>query len=365
MARLKKRADGRYKASIRFNGKDYCVYGKSKDELEEKKSQLRERLKSGKELHDHPTFEQYYQTWTENRKNTIRESTLHSQQSQFRDVAQIELCNGLTFGQTKLAEINTDDIRQVQRELLAKGRRTQTVNDALAHIKHVFATAVDERRLDYNPCTLVKPLKRTEERARDTTHRALTREETRKFLEYAQDSYYYDVFRFAFNTGLRIGEIGALLTTDIRDGFIHVDRTITRMADGSYEVGEDAKTEAGRRTIPVNDVIQEILDHQIALNRKIDGYILRDRIYKAPERGLLMSTPINREIKSICKRAGIEYFTMHACRASYATRLIEQGVNPRTIMELMGHSDISITMNLYAHVIDDTKVEAMKNLRIS
>ena len=173
MAKLKKRADGRYKSSVRFNGKDYYVYGRSKEELEENRSLLRERLKSGKELHDNPTLEQYYKTWTDNRRAGIREASIHCQQSMFRDVAGIVLDNGQTFGQMKLSKINTDDIRQVQRELLAQGRKTRTVNDILAHVKHVFKTAVEERRIDYNPCTLVKPLKRTEERARDNNSQGI------------------------------------------------------------------------------------------------------------------------------------------------------------------------------------------------
>lgn len=365
MAKQKKRADGRLAAKITFDGKQYFAYGRTKAELEENRDRLKERLRSGKERHDNPTLEQYYRMWTDNRRSAVKEASLHCQQSLFRDAAGITLDTGRTFGQMKLSEISTDDIRQIQRELLANGRKTRTVNDILAHIKHVFKTAVDERRIDYNPCTLVKPLKQTEERARDTTHRALTKEETAAFLEAAKESYYYDVFHMAVNTGLRIGEIGALLTSDIKDGMITVERTITRKEDGSYQIGESAKTAAGRRTIPVNDTIREIIDHQTALNRAMDGVILHDRIFKAPERGLLMSTPVNREIKKICTAARIEYFSCHALRATFATRAIEQGINPRTVQELLGHSDFSITMNLYGHVLNETKKEAMQKLTIA
>ena len=77
-----------------------------------------------------------------------------------------------------------------------------------------------------------------------------------------------------------------------------------------------------------------------------------------------MSTPVNREIKRICKTAGIQYFTMHALRATFATRAIEQGINPRTIQELLGHADYAITMNLYGHVLDETKAEAMQIIAV-
>lgn len=365
MAKQKKRSDGRFTAKITFDGKAYFAYGRTRAELEENKDKLKERLRSGKDRHDNPTLEQYYEVWTNNRRSEVREASLHCQGSLFRDVSKIVLDTGQQFGQMKLSKITTDDIRQVQKILLEDGRKTRTVNDILAHIKHVFKTAVDERRITYNPCTLVKPLKRTEERARDTSHRALSKDETRAFLEAAAGSYYYDVFRFAVNTGMRIGEIGALLTSDIKNGMITIERTITRKEDGSYAIGEDAKTAAGRRMIPVNDAIKEIIDHQTAINRQLDGVILHDRIFKAPERGLLMSTPINREIKKICTAANVEYFTLHALRATFATRAIEQGINPRTVQELLGHSDYGMTMNLYGHVLNETKKEAMKNLVIA
>ena len=77
-----------------------------------------------------------------------------------------------------------------------------------------------------------------------------------------------------------------------------------------------------------------------------------------------MATPVDREIKRVCKRTGIEHFTCHAFRDTFATRAIEQGVAPRTLQELLGHSDFSLTMNLYGHVLDDTKEKAMNALQI-
>lgn len=360
------RTDGRIERTFMFDGRRIHIYGSSKQDLDRKEYEKRLQLESGKKNREDPTITDYYEIWTDNRRGIVKESTIHSQKCQFHNAANIIIDSaGRRFGKMRLSEIKTDDVREVQRKLLLFGHTTQTVNDIIAHLKHVFKTAVNERRIDFNPCTLVKPLKRTEERARDTIHRALTEKETRAFLTAAAGSYYYDVYRMALNTGMRIGEIGALLTDDIKDDLITVERTITRLENGSYQIGESAKTEAGRRVIPVNDNIREILEHQTAINRAIDGYAIHDRIFKAPERGLLMSTPINRDIKVICAAAGIRYFTLHALRATFATRAIEQGINPRTIQEILGHSDFAITMNLYGHVLNQTKIDAMKKLVIA
>ena len=106
---------------------------------------------------------------------------------------------------------------------------------------------------------------------------------------------------------------------------------------------------------------------QAHLNRALDGEAvisIQDPIFKAPERSLLDVTPVNREIGQICKKTGIEKFAMHAFLATFATRLIEAGTNPRTVHELLGHADYGLTMNLYGHVVDETKAKAMESLHI-
>lgn len=364
----KKRADGRFVRTFTYCGKKYFVYGHSKQELDEREYLKRTELKSGKEQRDNPTLNQYHARWEDARRGSIKESTLRCQSIQFKNCANVRIESaGRTLGEMRLKEITVDDLREVQKALL-DDHRTQTVNDALAHLSHIFHDAVKERRIDYNPCTLVKPLKRTEPKARDTVHRALTLAEQKAFFEAAKDSFYYDAYRMAIYTGMRCGEIGALLLSDIYDDMIHVERTITREETGGYRIGDTAKTDYGRRTIPLNDNIRETLEHQKAINKMLDGenvIILRDRLFKAPERGLLMSTPINREITRICKRIGIEKFQFHALRDTFATRAIESGMNPRTLQEILGHADFSLTMNLYGHVVDDTKKDAMQKLNIA
>ena len=365
----KKRADGRMQKAFTVNGKKYFVYGHSTKELFEKEMAKREEIEKGFEKRTNPTVKEYYERWTEGRRGTVSEATLRAQGKMFHAFERIQIPSANnTFGGLKLKEVSVVDLRMVQQEL-HKERKTQTVNDYLAHIKHFMNDALKERLIEYNPCVMIKPLKRTEEKARNTGHRALTLEEQKAFFECerCKRSYYYNVFRFAISTGMRIGEIGALKNSDIRDGMIHVERTITRKENGSHMLGENAKTEAGRRTIPMNEQIRTILADQKALNRMLDGNVVSmdDRIFKAPERGLLLAMPTDREIARICKAAGIEPFSMHAFRATFATRAIENGMNVKTLQEIMGHSNFNLTMSLYGHCLADTKRAAMDNMNLA
>lgn len=364
----KKRADGRLQRKITIDGKQYFVYGKTVAELSANEAKKRAEIERGVEQHDNPTLKEYYDEWTESRRGTIRENTLRGQISIFNVMADIDIPElQRKFGEIKLKKITVKDLRYIQRELL-KIRKTQTVNDYLAHIGHCLNSAIKDQIITYNPYTALAKLKRTEERARDTHHRALSLDEQTAFFscDRCKNSFYYNALRFAVSTGMRIGEIGALKVSDIKNGFINVERTITRTESGAYIIGESAKTEAGRRSIPMTDQVKSIVSDQKKLNKMLSSDVISmdGLLFHAPEGGLLQATPIDREIKRICKATGIEFFTMHALRDTFATRAIESGMNPKTLQEILGHSSFNITMSLYGHCMPDTKKKEMELVKI-
>ena len=361
-----KRKDGRLQKGFRVNGKLYIVYGRNAKELFEAERAKREQIEKGISKRNNPTFAQYFEKWTDARRESVKECTIRSQTKIYGVISGIVITDAArTFGEMKLKEITIDDLRTVQTEL-ARTRKTRTVNDYMALVSHIMSDAQKERVIEYNPCCLLNNLKRKEETARDTGHRALTIDETKAFFESprCRQSAYYNVFRFALYTGMRAGEIGALRYSDIRKDVITVERTVTRTESGSYTIGESTKTAAGRRMIPINESIKCVLSAQKELNAALYGGALQinDTIFKASEGGVLVATPVDREIKKVCAAAGIEPFTMHAFRATFATRAIESGMNPKTLQELLGHSNFNITMSLYGHCMLETKKEAMNNL---
>ena len=361
-----RRKDGRLQLRFTVGDKRCCVCGHSVKECKEKETKRRKEIEDGLELRNRPTVDQYIESWLDNRRLHLKESTYRGQRQILGVITDIWIPTASKkLGDMKLADVSPDDAKLIQKELLVK-RRTQTVNDYMALLQHVFRDAVKERKIPFCPTDTITTLKRTEEKARDNIHRALSLEEQRTFFDCqrTQESSYYNVYRFAVCTGLRLGEIGALSYADIRNGVITVRKTITRTETGAYRVGETTKTDAGRREIPIKQKIAEILDDQKEKNLAMYGNVIgmNDLIFKAPQGGLLMATPADREIKRICKTLGIEPFTMHAFRATFATRAIESGMNPKTLQSLLGHSSFNITMSLYGHCLPNTKADEMEKM---
>ena len=91
---------------------------------------------------------------------------------------------------------------------------------------------------------------------------------------------------------------------------------------------------------------------------------MNDRYFKAIRGGLISSAELTRDIAATLKDTGIEYFTPHAFRDTFATRAIEAGMNPQTLKVILGHSSYSMTMDLYAHVMENTKQKEMDLIQI-
>ena len=142
-----------------------------------------------------------------------------------------------------------------------------------------------------------------------------------------------------------------------------------------YVVSQTTKTAAGKREIPVNDRITAILKRQrekLLRTFGIHAVAAPCRIF-VPRRdcgALLRPTNVNRSLQWIIKamnREGIAFapLSTHALRDTFATRCIEQGMQPLTLSKLLGHTKIAMTMDLYAHVMQETKVDAMRSIEIS
>ena len=364
MPKLKKRADGRYQAAVYYNGRKYMVYARTTKGLEEKKAEKLQELKANAHNRANPPLDMYYDTFTELRRNKVKESTIRCQKSSYRNCADV-MIDGTKLGDMRIRDITPKDCQRVQQALMKKNYSTRTVNDCMKHLSHVFNAAVKDDTITRNPCMCIEHLQRSEPPARDTIHRALTVKETEDFFKAAQDSVYLTYFQMMIQTGVRVGELCALNMKDIdqKNSCIHITKTITRDEVGGYMIGTSAKTYAGTRDIPLNNAIRSIVNAQLKLKR---AFPVNKLLFCSIEGKILREYTINREIRRICKRIDMDPFTCHAFRATFATRFIEQRPQDYKILsEILGHANTKITLDLYTHVMKEGKETAMKGIDIA
>ncbi len=134
------------------------------------------------------TLDDYFEEWEKGRKGTISPSTERSVWEKYKNISSFYVVShGCTLGRLRIDGIGKDMVLSL-REELSEGMMTSTANGTISLLKTLLNEAVNDRLIDWNPCNGVKSLKRTEPPARDTCHRALTKEETTTFFEHAKDS---------------------------------------------------------------------------------------------------------------------------------------------------------------------------------
>ena len=171
---------------------------------------------------------------------------------------------------------------------------------------------------------------------------------------------------------MRISEFCGLTLNDIDldKKIVNIDHQLIRTSQSKYII-EDTKTEAGKRKIPITDDVAQmfaaIIEDRIPpkVDRVIDGYSgflfydEKDMPLVAMHWQHRFNHMVNR-YNDIFK-VQLPNITPHVCRHTYCSNQAKAGMNPKTLQYLMGHSDISVTMNVYTHVnFDDAEEELQK-----
>lgn len=186
-------------------------------------------------------------------------------------------------------------------------------------------------------------------------------------MEYAKKSWLYNLFAVMLRTGMRNGEIRGLKYTDTdrKRNVIHVQRTL-KYIEGTGYIEDAPKTKTSKRDIPLTSDILRLLEEQwrywnfeiVNFNR----YLFCDE-KGGPLPSDRMQTEINRVIRKI-RADGYEFerITPHVFRHTFATRAIEAGMPPQVLKTILGHSSLAMTMDLYSHVLPDTKAEEIEKI---
>jgi len=365
-AGMRKKPGGGYEYRFTMRGRRYSVYGKSVRECTEKAERRRREIeaginRAGKAL----TLDEYFLRWESARTGSVRDSTLRTERYIYRIAADVEADGAPRLGALSLDEISRQHLVLVQTGL-RRAYSISTINRCMSVIKAILESALEERLILWNPSKGLRMLKDTKKPPRETIHRALTPEETQAFFYAAEQrgSWYLPLYRFLLNTGCRFGEAGALLPGDIREDSICIRRTLTKSLDGKLIIGSDAKTGHSARMIPARRAALAAIREQRDKNTRCFGDEEDKPIFRAPRGGLLGARCVKKDIDQLCEAAGIERFSAHAFRDTFATRAVESGMQAKTLQEILGHADIGITMNLYAHVMESTKRRQMDAVEV-
>ncbi len=264
----------------------------------------------------------------------------------------------------------------------------RVVNNVLHQL---FESAIKDGLVRNNPTNgILKELRK--KIPSSSSHVPLTREEQTAFLGFVKDSpryrRWYPLFLFLLSTGCRIGEAAGLRweDCDFEKNEIHIERTLYygKLKTGSYGVVVNSpKTKTSQRTIPMMSVLKTVLlQEQEKVYYKQNGELLD---IKDPSlvfhnvRGTSLSShnvdavihhicaAYNRQETAVALDEGREPillpdFTAHALRHTFCTRYSENESNLRVIMEIMGHSDITTTMNIYSRATSTVKKTSMQEL---
>ena len=374
------RKDGRYQARYTFNGKRYTLYGNDLKEVQKKLRDVKYELDHGIYAKpDKVTVDSWFKVWKEEyAANNMRENTLAHVDSMYLYHIKPEI------GHMKMQEVRTEHIQM----LLNKMKKGDYSTDFMKRVRNVvsqmFKQAYKNDMIYRNPVdNAVTPSGKEKKE-----HRVLTEKEQRTFLEYAKGNDYELIFVLGLSTGMRIGEIQALQwkNIDFKNMVVNIEGTLIKVDGKEYTKGP-TKTKNSKRSVPLlPDVAKRLKEHRkeqlkyrlilgaewqqvagledLLFCTPIGRPLSRSVIYNAIDR---IIEQINHDERIKAKEAGrspevFEHFSSHTMRHTFATRALENGIPPKVVQELLGHSTIKTTMDIYTHVLPKTKNDEIQKI---
>ncbi len=353
------RKDGRWAAAITLeNRKRRTFYGETRREVQEKlKKALHEQQQGMLAIGPQQTLKTYLNHWLEQVcKLTMKPNTYKG----YRSVVNCHLIPSL--GHIKLQSLTVEHLQAffAQRQKRLKPKTLAFIHSAL---NSALSNAVKWGLVWRNVASLVSlpHVERYEAQV-------LTVDQARTLLEVARGSRLDVLLLVALTTGMRRGELLALRwdSVDFEKRVLYVRRTVTWISEFGY-VESEPKTKASRRKIALPDVVIEALkEHQ---ERQKQARI--EAGDKWQEQGIVFCNIYGGFFnpghawylfKKLLRKAGLPDVRLHDLRHSVATVLIAAKVDLKTVQELLGHSSIAVTADIYAHVVPEMQQEIVDKM---
>lgn len=366
---IRQRKDGRYEWRFTYNGVAFSGYADNERLAKQAMKDRRYEVENGLFSKESSlSLDAWFTKWIETYKvSDCKESTLNYYRNTYKRYI------SPVFGSKKIKSLTADQIQRFtnQKAKDFSGTTASTINFLMYDC---LRQAARLKLINQNPMDNTTPPKFRKTKKK----RALTKEQVDLFLEYSKDSSYYPIFRTATLSGMRIGEILGLPweNVDFENREITISQTLCyTSAKGQYL--DTPKSEMSNRTIPMADELYPLLKqcrteqnkqklHMGQYWQPVEGM---ENLVFLTKTGRPHSDSNIRKLQKLIieemRQDGheIEDFTLHTLRHCFATRCIEAGMNPRTLQEIMGHSTLNVTMDLYVDVMKDVKIREMRKVQ--
>lgn len=371
--------DGRYMYRYTdLSGKKRTIYALTLQELREKEKQVERDLQDGIDSRKGDmTLNQLFQIYMETKSN-LRESTRCFYMTAWRNNVE-----NSALGTMRISQIRQLHIKAFYSGLARHGLAENTIKSCHSMIFPALEMAVDSDIIRKNPAKgCAREIGGTKK-----VKTSLTIEEQKRLLDFTEneDRYcvYYPLVLFALSTGLRIGELTGLRWSDIdlEKNIIHIRQQLVYLdfGDGYKFHIQDLKTEAGRRDIPLIKNAKKALIMQKKLNlmlgrtakqQEVEG--ISDFVFINSQGKPYPTGAVNRALYDIVRTYNrreetqakdkrrepgrLPHISAHTLRHTACSRLAEAGLEPKVLQYIMGHSNISVTLDIYTH-LDFTQIQ--------
>lgn len=250
------------------------------------------------------------------------------------------------FGRLHLTAVDTRHCEEFVNYLTRKKLSARTIKAAVVALRDMFKHAVRHRYIPNNPASETKTPRDRREKGR----KAYTEEQVKHFLATAEarGDKFLTLWRVMFASGLRLQEVLALRVEDVVGDTVSVSRALSQVAPGRWKEAA-TKTAGSRRTVRLPADVAATLRLYLSANGFTTGPLFRS----ARTRTFYSPYVVRRCWNDALKRAGLPHMGLHAARHTHATLLLQKKVPLKVVQERLGHSSITMTANIYSHVLPE------------
>ena len=353
--------DGRWQARASYweggRLKRKAVYGKTRAEAERKLRELLHQLDRGlRPAPERMTLGEFLTGWLAVHRDRLRPTTIR----RYEQVLEHLLLP--TLGREKVVQLTPSTVERALARLRSEGRSVYAIRQARSLLRRALQDAVRDGLLTRNPAALVRPVPIDPPRPN-----VWSATEARQFLDAARDHWLWPLFALAVATGMRLGELLGLTweLVDLDGGSLVILHQLQRV-DGVWRL-VPPKSRQSRRSLPLTPLARQALVRQREQQeewRQAPGWVGNawSLVFTTTIGTPLDQRNVNRVFAQLSEQARVPRIRIHDLRHTAATLALEAGADLKTVSALLGHSQLSVTADYYAHVSRRLAEDALTRL---